>query len=289
MAKRTRLFWALGAAAAVCLATLLAAPVTRAAAPTLYVSSASDYKVALAVAGKEHLVLELAGTAKCHFNEPREDGGVDPFSVFPEPVPMRREVRPQGFFVGRSGFPSANVWANFHRNRATGTYSYEESEESFHCEVRHAPFEARRYEPIADPMAARPKPGEARVYYDGQGPTHLFLRTAGKFLEGVRGGVRSTCAVGSEGVLERPLPLFGGPASIKHDAKGRFHVRAHSAGRLRGGGTYAEVVRFSGRLTEDAVTGTYLRVHTAKRRGGPPERCVTGPVGFAATRYLPTR
>ena len=277
--------------AAICLAllALLAVDATRAAARTLYVSTSSDYKVALAVAGAEHSVLELAGTAPCHFNEPREPGGSEPFSVFPAPISMRRETNGDGWFSGESGFPSANVRANFHRDRAIGTYGYQESEESFHCELHKAPFEARRYEPIGSSSAARPKRGESRVYYDGQRPTHLFLRTAGKFLGGIRGAVTSKCPVGSEGVPLRPLPLFGAPSSVKHDAEGPLHVRAHTSGRLRGGGSYVEVVKFAGRMTRDAVTGTYLRVHVTKRRHHPSERCATGPFAFDAVRYLPAR
>jgi hypothetical protein len=286
--RRTRLFGGFGAAAAICLALLLATTASRAAAPTLYVGDSPHYKVALAVAGAEHSVLELAGTAPCHFNEPREPAGVEPFSVFPAPVSMRRDTATHGFVSRLDGFPSANVMANFHHDRATGTYGYEESEESEHCEVHKAPFEARRYEPLGSPAAAGPKPGERRVYYDGDGPTHLFLRTSGKYLEGIRGAVAPECPLGSEGVPTRPLPLFGAPSAVKRDAKGRFHVRAHTSGRLRGG-TYVEVVRFSGWMTKGAVTGTYLRVHTTKRRHQAPERCATGPLRFDATRYVPAK
>jgi hypothetical protein len=288
MGREARPFGGLGAAAAICLALLLAAPAARAAAPTLYVGAAPGYKVALAVAGQERSVLELAGTVPCHFNEPREPGGTESFSVYPSPRPMRRDPQAGGWFRGQPGFPHANVAAVFHHDRAIGTYGYESSEESFHCEVHKAPFEALRYEPIGSPTAVRPKRGEKRVYYDGEGPTHLFLRTSGELIEGVRGVLRTRCPVGAESVPGRQLPLFRAPIYTAHDPDGGFSFQAGVRGILPSHARLHESILLSGRAGHDRTVGAYRRVRTVTRGKRQVERCVTD-LPFDATRYLPAK
>lgn len=255
-----------------------------AAAAILYVGDAKDYSVAFKVDGQERYALAFAGTAGCYFTEPHENVGPTTFSVFSSPLPMRET--PRGYVAGELGFPAARVVANFHRDHATGSYYYEESEENFHCETRGGRFEAARYAPIGSPEAGAPKNGETRVYYAEEDPVAIYLRGRGDELSGIRGTFVPRCPVGRDGKSGEPTSLFRNPVFVKVGKQGGFRGHVAMSGRLAGGGTFKETATIAGQAKSGGVAGSYTRVR--KTTSGPrPRRCVTGPVPFSAPRYLP--
>lgn len=254
-----------------------------------------NYSIALKTeAGRAH-VLGLSALAGCQYDDEGEP--LPPtFGLRAFPAPKKMRLRARGFSAGetrgpRPGFTEAAVLANFAGNRASGVYRLEYREESIDCETGYAgptPFEAHRFLPIGKPRAASPAPGEKRVYYDLGGPTQFFARATPEFVVGIRGTVTTDCPVNYRASLDRPVPLFPSPVQAKLDG-GRFDHRAFAIrGFMRGSGApYAETIEISGRESEDAVVGTYVRIHVTRPYDGRPQRCVTGPLPIVARRYLP--
>jgi hypothetical protein len=282
--------WMPAVAAALVLALAASA---SAAAPTLFVGDAKKYAVAFKTEGEAAYVMEFAGSAHCYFTEPHEDLGGSGFSVFAAPELMARG--PRGFVAEDSfstlfGGGSARIRAEFDGSAVTGDYSYDESEESYHCDTGFSPlpFAASRFLPVGDPAAAPPASGEKRVYYGSEPAIEIFLRTTGREVAGIRGSFGSQCPVEREKASLTPHALFSHPAVAKRGQKGGFRKRSVEEGRTRSGAAYRETSLLTGRVEEDAISGSYLRVRTTGGRT-PAERCVTGPIPFRALRYLPER
>lgn len=281
-------------AGAVALMVALTAAVSASAA-TLYAGDAKEYSVAFKAEGAELYAMQFAGTTDCYYTEPHEDIGQSGFSVFAAPKLMREG--PRGFTAEESfstsmwGGARAQIRAELGDDVVTGDFSYDESEESFHCDTGFSPdpFEASRYEPIGSPEAAAPADGETRVYYGSEERVEIFLRATGKVAGGIRGTFVPQCPVGrGKATLSRPA-LFSRPAFAKRGEKGRFRRGVVHEGKTRSGRRFKEAISIAGRVEEDAITGSYRRVRTVKRGRKPAERCVTGPIPFRAVRYLPAR
>jgi hypothetical protein len=267
-----------------------------AAAAKVYVGDGAkgSYSIALKTEAGGAYVLGLSARASCEYSEGEPVPPTFGLSAFPAPRKMRLKSR--GFSASElssigPGFTEAHVLADFAAGEATGAYRLDFREESVSCEMGYGgsfPFDARRYLPIGSPRAASPAQGEVRVFYAHGGPTQFFARATSKLVTGVRGAIVSECPVGRRPSLDRPLPLFSRPAQAKVYG-GRFHHQIRVSGlMLSSGQPYTETVSISGRETEEAVVGTYVRVHTTTLTDGRPRRCVTGPLAFRATRYLPT-
>jgi hypothetical protein len=283
-------------AAALCLAMacLLVPCAASAASPTLYVGDAKEYSVAFKAEETQLYVMELAGRTHCYFTEPHEDLGAGGFSVFPAPKLMRSG--PNGFVAEEItgemyGGAYARVRAELSGSAVTGTFSFDESLESFHCDTgfSNTPFRASRYEPIGSAEAAAPARGEVRAYYGNEAPIEIFMRATGKEAAGIRGSFTPPCPVGKRAETPARLALFGRPVFAKLGEKNGFKRRAVHEGRMRSGGRYKETVSLTGRVERDAVAGAYLRVRTANPGRPAEQRCVTGPIPFRAARYLLAR
>lgn len=266
--------------------------VATAASPTVYVGDAKQYSVAFKAEEGQVYVLELAGLADCYYTEPHEDVGQQAFSVFPAPKLMHEG--PKALTAEESGGSLFGGWystirANLSGDQVTGSYSYDESEESFHCDTGFSelPFEAARYELFGGPGAAAPKAGETRVYYGSEDSIEAFLRADGKVVGGIRGTFVSQCPVGQRQPAGGRYALFAQPAFAKRGAKSDFRRHVDSSGRTRSGAQFRESISIAGRVEDGAIFGTYTRIRTAKPKKGRAQRCVTGPLGFRATRYLP--
>ncbi|HEV2727288.1 MAG TPA: hypothetical protein VGV34_03285 [Solirubrobacterales bacterium] len=257
---------------------------------SLYVGDAKDYSIAFKAEGAELYVMQFAGRTDCYYTEPHEDIGSGGFTVFPAPKLMREGPRgfvaEESFSISMWGGANARVRAELGGDMVTGDYSYDESEESFHCDTGFSPdpFRASRYQPIGSAGAA-PAGGEVGVYYGSEGPLEIFLRTPAKAVAGIRGTFVSQCPVGRGKATPDPHALFGRPAFAKR-SEGRFGRRVVYEGKTRSGRRYKEVVSLAGRVERDAIAGAYRRVRTMKSGG---RRCVTGPLPFRAVRYLPAR
>ncbi|HSS33547.1 MAG TPA: hypothetical protein VLL27_09735 [Solirubrobacterales bacterium] len=266
--------------------------VATAASPTVYVGDAKQYSVAFKAEEGQVYVLELAGSADCYYTEPHEDVGQQAFSVFPAPTLMHQG--PKALTAEESGGSLFGGWystirANLSGDQVTGTYSYDESEESFHCDTgfSETPFAATRYEPAGAPGAAPPKAGETRVYYGSEEPIEAFLRADGKVVGGIRGTFVSQCPVGRRQPAGGRYALFAHPAFAKRGDKSGFRRHVESSGRTHSGVQFRESISIAGRVEDGAISGTYTRVRTSKPKKGQAQRCATGPLGFRATRYLP--
>lgn len=279
---------------AICLAILglSGLEVAGAGAATLYVGATKRYSVALKTEAGDHYVIQLAGAARCHFNEPLEDVGLTGFSLFPGPRLMHE--RDGEWSAGDSqyepfGSGSGGVRAKFARDSATGTYAYSYSLESEHCETPgRVPFRARRYVPAGTREAGRPIPRIAKTYYGQTGPLEVYLAVRGDSVAGVRGDFTGPCRVGRR-ERGQTLPLFGAPTGYKRDASGHFEGHQTATGRLGSGSRFREWFGISGRVGHDETTGTYLRVRSVLRGRRTIEHCVTGPLPFRAVHYLPAR
>jgi hypothetical protein len=270
------------------------APGTAVAASTLYVGDAKPYSVAFKAEEAQLYLLQFAGTARCYYTEPHEDVGPSGFSVFARPTLMSMDA--EGYVAEESwgdmfGGGSARIRVDAVDAAVRGTFEFDESEESFHCDTGFSgvPFEAPRFEPIGSPTAAPPVTGEARAYYGSEGPVEIFLRNEGRRTGGIRGTFAPQCPVGRGGAIPARHALFARPASAEWSGAGYFRRRVVEEGRARSGTGFRETITLAGRVEEAAVTGTYLRVRTMKPRRGPKQRCATGPLPFSAVRYLPAR
>jgi hypothetical protein len=261
-----------------------------ACARTLYIGSTENYSVALKSEAGNHYVIQLAAAARCHFNEPYEDLGLIGFSMFPAPTLMHE--RRGEWVAGNSryeefGSGTAGVRATFGADLATGTYGYEYSEESEHCNTGgRVPFKGRRYVPAGSAEAGSPLPHLAKTYYGIDGALEVYLAVRGDSIGGVRGDFTSRCRTGRRKAGE-PRPLFAVPTSFKRDKDGRFEGHQTATGSLGSGGRFKEWFGLSGRVGHDKIAGTYSRVRTVTQGHRRVEHCVTGPLPFAAARYVP--
>jgi hypothetical protein len=274
------------------LIALLAVDATPAAARTLYVGGTRNYSVALKSEAGGHYVIQLAGAAKCHFNEPHEDLGLTGFSMFQAPTLMRER---RGEWVAGSsqyetfGSGSGVVRVTFGADLATGTYAYEYSLESEHCNTGgRVPFKARRYVPAGTAEAGPPIPRLAKTYYGNRGPIEVYLAVRGDSVGGIRGDFVSACRTGRR-KAGAPQPLFAVPKAFKRGPDDRFAGRETAAGAMGHGERFKESFALAGKVGHDEVTGTYHRVRTITRGHRQLEHCVTGPLRFSAERYVPAR
>jgi hypothetical protein len=253
---------------------------------------ARSYSIAFKTEAGTAYVLGLSAQGGCERGQGEPSASTN-LSVFAAPKEMRLTRR--GFAAGETisdepGFTEAHVLASFAGNAATGTYVLGFREESISCEEpasKAKAFEAHRYLPIGKERAAAPARGEVRAYYDIGGPTQFFARATPEFVTGLRGTFVSRCPVGPRAPGGASRPLFSSPVRVEVDG-GQFDRRTRLSGSARGG-TYTETIVLSGRETEEAVTGAYLRVRTTRPWDGRPQRCATGPLPIYARRYLPAR
>jgi hypothetical protein len=253
---------------------------------SIYVGDTKEYAVAFKAEGVQLYVLELAGTTDCYYTEPHEDIGPGGFSVFAAPKLMREGSG--GFFAEAIGAGYARVRAELSGDAVTGDFSFSESEESFHCDTGFTPdpFQASRYQPIGSAGAAALASGEKGIYYGSEGPIEIFLRASERDAGGIRGSFVPRCRVGRGKTIPARHALFRAPAFAKLSEDGSFEQGFVNHGRTRSGARYRESVSLAGRVEQDAVTGTYLRVRTTKPRRKAARRCSTGPLPFRAVRYL---
>jgi hypothetical protein len=278
-------------AAAGVVAVLLNGAALASAAPTVYLGDGKGYSIAFKSEPSGNYVLEFAGTDRCYYTEPHEDLGPAAFSSFPAPTLMKEA--PKAFVaeasvgIGPYGGADSLVRATFGADAVTGTYNFDESEESFHCDTGFGqlPFEARRYAPIGTPGAA-PKSGERAVWYEAEGPTQIFMRKNRNYLTGIRGSFAPLCPVGGESTIPASAPLFAEPGYVKRAKNGWFHRKVETSGGIQGGGSWSESTTINAWREEAAVTGSYTRVRTTEGNGLAPQRCVTE-LPFDAVRYVP--
>jgi hypothetical protein len=284
-----------GVMSAVVIGLLACVGATPAGAAKVYVGDGEEpsYSIALKTEAGAAYVLGLSARGGCEPGQGESNAQMY-LSVFAAPKEMRLTKR--GFASGETiwrspGITEAHLLANFAGDASSGSYVLGYREESISCEepaTTAKAFEAHRYLPIGEKRAAAPAPGEARVYYDVGGPTQFFARSTPGFLTGIRGAFVTGCPVGSRRPSDASRPLNPSPGRVKLDG-GRFHRRTRLSGLARSGAPYAETIAISGRETEGAVIGTYLRVRTTRPWDGRPRRCVTGPLPIDARRYLPAR
>jgi hypothetical protein len=270
---------------AVAVASVLAlTAAVSAAASTLYVGDTKEYAIAFKAEGTQLYLMEFAGTTLCYYTEPYEEIGENGFNVFAAPQLMR--PRDGSLYAETIGGSFAKVKAELGDDGVSGDYSYDESEESFHCDTGSTPkpFQAVRYEPAgAEPVA---RSGERPVYYGNEEPIEMFMRASAKEAYGIRGTFVPRCRVHRSKRIPARHALFPFPADAKVGEDGSFEKRAVETGRMRSGARYRETISLTGSVAPDAVSGTYLRVRTIAPRG-KARRCVTGPLSFRAVRYLP--
>ena len=276
------------------LVALVAARPGAAAVPTLYVGDGKGYSVAFKGEAGSVYAMQLAGATNCYYTEPHDDVGESGFSVFSAPKLMR--AGPKGFVAEESfsismwGGGYARVRAEFAGDMVTGDFSFDESEESFHCDTGLAPvpFEAERYVPAASPEEGQPRAGEIPAYYGSDGGIEIFLRATGKEAGGIRGTFAPRCPVGRErSVTGSRHALFSRPGFAKRGKKGRFSRRVVHEGRIRSGPRFEERISVSGRVTANEVSGAYRRVRITSPGKPSAQRCATGPIPFQAVRHLP--
>jgi hypothetical protein len=262
------------------LVAAVAATGAAAAAPNLYVGDAENYAVAFKAEEGQLYVLGLGGTTECYYTEPRENLEPSGFSSFPAPTLMRQGPKRAVAEETAAGF--TQIRASLEGGKVTGGFTYDESEESFHCDTGlfDVPFEARRYASVGSPGVAAPAKGERRVYYENADFLEVFLRTTGDVVA-VRGAFVPECPVGAGGGPDQP-PLFARPATVRRGEKGGFRKRV-----IRRGRGFEESITIAGRVERDVIRGTYRRARTRTGAKSDGQKCTTGPVAFAATRYLP--
>jgi hypothetical protein len=266
------------------------------AAPALYVGDTADYATAFKVEEGRLYVIEFAGTTHCFFTEPFKDLGTAGFNSFAAPVLMRASgseglvASDDGaFFAGRG---EARVEAELGLDGVSGTYSFNESELSYHCSIgspfgAEASFEAKPYEPIGTPGAVAPSALERPAYYGSEGGVEIFLRAGPGGPYGIRGTFAPACRVERSKAIPSRHALFELPVSTERGADGTFRRRVKTSGLTHAGVPYTEASMIAGQITEAALTGTYRRVRTVKPRRRAPQTCVTGPLPLSAARYLP--
>lgn len=269
----------------VAIAMLLAAGSAQAES-TLYVGDKDDYAIAFKAEEARLYVIELAGTTNCYYTEPYEALGPSGFSAFAAPTLMSSEGEgPRAYDSGRG---SSRVRGRLEGDVVRGDFEYSESELSYHCDTGFGPtpFEASRYEPVGNGGA--PISGERPVYYGGDASAEVFLRVINGQAGGIRGTFVSRCRVARSTKVPTRRALFDGPSDFaKLGEDGSFETKDVEEGRLRSGAHYKEKISLAGSVTEDAVTGAYLRIRRTKAKGKPVRRCVTGPLPFRLERYLP--
>lgn len=270
---------------------LAAAAVLFAAGPAraetaLYVGDTKEYAIAFKAEEARLYVIELAGTTNCYYTEPYEPLGSNGFSAFAVPTLMRSDS--EGLAAHGSGHGSSRVRAELDGDTVRGDFDYSESELSYHCDTGFTPkpFEASRYEPAGSGGA--PRSGERPVYYGSDPSTEVFLRVINGKAGGIRGTFVPRCRIARSKKVPARRALFDGPSAFTElGADGNFETKDVEEGLTRTGAHYKERISFTGAVSEDAVTGAYLRIRRTKPRGKPVHRCVTGPLPFRAARYLP--
>lgn len=268
--------------------TVLIAAGSAWAQTPLYVGDTKDYAIAFKSEEARLYVIELAGTTNCYYTEPHEDLGPGGFSAFAVPMLMRSDS--EGLYAYDSDRGSARVRAELDGDAVRGDFAYSESELSYHCDTgfEPTPFQASRYEPVGS--GAAPVSGERPVYYGGEASTEVFLRVINERAGGIRGTFVPRCRVGRAKKIPDRHALFDGPSAFtKLGEDGSFETKAVEEGWARSGAHYKEKISLNGSVTEDAVTGTYLRIRSTKPREKPVRRCVNGPLPFRAARYLLAR
>jgi hypothetical protein len=254
---------------------------------TLYVGDTKEYAIAFKSEEARLYVVELAGTTNCYYTEPYEALGTNGFSAFAAPTLMSSEG--EGLRAYGSGGGSSRVRGKLEGDVVRGDFEYSESELSYHCDTGFAPkpFEAPRYEPVGN--GGVPVSGERPVYYGSGASTEVFLRVINGQAGGIRGTFVSSCRVARSTKVPTRRTLFDGPSDFtKLGEGGSFETKDVEEGWTRSGAHYKEKISLTGSVTEDAVTGAYLRIRRTKPKEKPVRRCVTGPLPFRAVRYLPT-
>lgn len=280
---------------AMALIAALSCAASARAETSIYLGDAKEYSVAFKAEGAELYVMQFAGTTDCYYTEPHEDVGSGGFSAFPAPKLMREGPRgftaEESFSISMWGGARALIRAELGDDMVTGDFSYDESEESFHCDTGFSPdpFQALRYQPMGAMGAAEPAAGEKRLYYGSEGAIEVFIRKVGGEVAGIRGAFVPPCPLGGGKATPARHALFGRPTFAKLGEKEGFRRRVVHQGRTRAGAGYKKTISLTGRVEEGAVTGSYRRVRTVKRAGKQRQRCVTGPLTFRAVRYLPAR
>jgi hypothetical protein len=253
---------------------------------TLYVGDTKEYAIAFKSEEARLYVIELAGTTNCYYTEPYKALGSNGFSAFATPTLLRDEG--EGLRAYGSGRGNSRVRAELDGDVVRGDFDYSESELSYHCDTGYTPkpFLASRYEPVGSGGVAMS--GERPVYYGNEASIEVFLRVINQKAGGIRGSFVPRCLVARSRQVPARRALFDGPSAFaKLGEGGSFETKDVEEGWTRSGAHYKEKISFTGSVTEDAVTGAYLRIRRTKPRGQPVRRCVTGPLPFRAVRYLP--
>jgi hypothetical protein len=259
-----------------------------AASPQIYVGSNSAYTVVFKVDGGAVSVLGLDAPLYCGEGEHFGSGTI---SVFKRSTRMREGPDGLEALLGGGGGSSSKIEATFDGTRLTGTFTFDFSEGSFHCQTSGfyparpaVSFEAERYEPVGSGSTLPATKGEVPIYYGSDARAEVLLEpNPGSVV--FRGAAPSNCPVAGKPATGKS-PLFGDVIDTDHEGDS-FHRTLRRDGKSSGE-TWSESRSVAGTVTDEGITGSYVRSTIIRPATGAPQRCKTGPLPFQAVRYLPS-
>ncbi len=273
------------------LALLLPAS-AAAATPEIYVGSNAGYTIVFKVEGSRVSALGLDAPLYCSETGPSHHFGPGTISVFKTQTLMRQGPNGLEALLGGGGGPSSKVEATFDGTKLTGTFAFDFSEESFHCQTAgfyftrpDVPFEAVRYEAVGSGSTLPPGKDEIPVYYGSEGGSEVLLEPNQKSVV-FRGAAPSKCPLAGKRAPAGSVPMFGDVIDTEHEGDS-FHRLVHREGKA-GREAWREARAVSGVLGEDEIAGFYTRSTVIRPAKGAARRCTTGALPFHAVRYLPS-
>jgi hypothetical protein len=262
-----------------------------AATPEIYVGSNAGYTVVFKVEGSRVSALGLDAPLYCSETGPSHHFGPGTISVFKRPTLMRQGPGGLEALLGGGGGPSSKVEVTFDGTKLTGTFAFDYSEESFHCQTAgfyftppEVPFEAVRYEAVGSGATLPPATDEVPVFYGSEGGTEVLLEPNVKSVV-FRGAAPSKCPLAGKRAPQGLAPMFGDVIDTDHEGDS-FHRTIHRDGET-GRRAWSEARSVSGVVGADEIAGFYTRSTTVRAPESSPRRCTTGALPFRAVRYLP--
>jgi len=247
--------------------------------------------VAFKVAGPRVSVLALEAPIYCSEGGPSERFA-GRMVMFPEPTLLSAGPRGPESPLRPNGGPSSYIAAAVDGTALTGTFAFDVTEGSFHCQTvgyypsRPAvPFETVLAEPVGSGPTLPPAKGEAPIFYADGGPLEVLLQIVDDSIE-IRGAVRSDCPVRGVKPSRARVSLFPDVTGAKRRLGG-FRRTTHHQGKTKDGLNWSETTSVSGAIGAREISGVYSRTTTTRTANGPPRRCTTGTLPFRAPRYLP--
>lgn len=264
-----------------------------AASPEIYVGSNSEYTVVFKVESGAVSVLGLDAPFYCSETGPSNSFGPGTIGVFKRPARMREGTNVLEAPLGGGGGPSSKIEATFGGTTLIGSFTFDFSEESFHCQTAgfyparpEVAFEAVRYEPVGSGGTLAPAKDETPVYYGSEGGTEVLLEPNAKSVV-FRGAAPARCPVAGKKATKGSGPMFGDVIDTDREG-GAFHRTIRHRGRTDAK-AWSELASVSGVVGEDEIAGFYTRSTTVRPAKASPRRCTTGALPFRAVRYLPAK